>query len=329
MVTLWQLFWFFVLVPLGLFRDGILLTCSMPLFIFPGLLIVSHRLLFAKPTDEFYLLDCRNVLSVFKQVVLFLLSVSPFWWMFWGMRFVILTVINLGRLLTLQWHIWPAHWRISYQGNPHLPCTYRVYFVNGICVDKHWLQLNCETLEEHLKHQVNGIYNQTNGFFIDLIECFLQRNINFYTGSVLNAAAAVEADLRSGNKVMLIGHSQGGIIVSLVVDHLMNYYPSLVTTTNLEVYTFASAADEFMAPAIPIVVKHYANMFDVVACLGVLGCYLTCCVLGATIGPSYGIYYGHIFVNPCTFGHLLSTFYVFQHPSVYIPVTYGTTPAPF
>ena len=332
-VTLWKLFWFFTLVPLGLLRDALVLAISIPFFICPGLCVIVYRLFTAKPTDELYLSDPKNLWSFIKQVVLLLVSVSPFAWVLWGLRFVVIIVVNLRQLLPMHWQMWPTHWRVSYRGDERLPATPRAFFINGVAVDEHWLQVNCKTLEAFLGYRVEGIYNETNGILIDVIECFLQRNLNFYTGPVLNAAAAVEAALRSGNKVVLIGHSQGGIIVSLVIDHLMENYPALLAAGNLEVYTFASAADEFLSPAHPMVVKHYANMFDVVACLGILGCHLTCSIIRAILGPPYGEYYGQVFINPWTFGHLLSTFYVFQRPSVYKSLELeggvGGDPAPF
>ena len=327
MVTLLSFVRWLAVGLLGVVRDVILVTIIIPIFIFPGLLVISRKLL--NRGGELYPFDWRNIWSFTKQILLLLLSLWPISWVFWGQRLVVILVVNLGRLLPRDRQIWPEDWKVSYQGDPKLPSPAskrdipHAFFVNGICVDRNWLQLNCETLETYLDHQVKGIYNQTNGLLIDIVECVLQRNFNFYTGSVLNAAAVVEAALRAKNgKVMLIGHSQGGIIVSLVVDHLVTYCPPALLA-NLEVYTFASAADEFMAPAIPITVKHYANMFDVVAWIGILGCHFFCSIIAAVCGPPYGEYYGQVFMNPYTFGHLLSTFYVFRTPSVYQPLNDG------
>jgi alpha/beta superfamily hydrolase len=51
----------------------------------------------------------------------------------------------------------------------------------------------------------------------------------------------------STKKVVLIGHSQGGLIVTLVVDRLLSEMLQDVLA-KLEVYTFASFANHFSDP---------------------------------------------------------------------------------
>ncbi len=46
------------------------------------------------------------------------------------------------------------------------------------------------------------------------------------------------------HNAILIGHSQGGIIISLVLDQLFNELPTSCMA-KLEVYTFGSAASHF------------------------------------------------------------------------------------
>lgn len=86
-------------------------------------------------------------------------------------------------------------------------------------------------------------------------------------------------------KVVLIAHSQGGIIATAWVDQLVRDFPR-ERLQKLEVYTFASAADHFSCADIrpadetaPINyeydgsfarVEHFANEFDFVAKFGVL-----------------------------------------------------------
>jgi len=84
-------------------------------------------------------------------------------------------------------------------------------------------------------------------------------------------------------RVVLIGHSQGGIIVSAWVDQLITDFSPTVLR-KLEIYTFASAADHF-SRAPPAMgppdrhhkgdslfgrVEHFANEGDFVAQYGVL-----------------------------------------------------------
>lgn len=52
-------------------------------------------------------------------------------------------------------------------------------------------------------------------------------------------------------KVVLIGHSQGGIIVSQAIDDLLSQLPAR-TMAKLEVYTFGSAASHFSNPSLAL-----------------------------------------------------------------------------
>lgn len=178
----------------------------------------------------------------------------------------------------------------------------RWYFINGICTDDNGLKLNCQRLEATFGRPVQGIYNETNGFLVDLAECFAQRNLNFRTRSARFAAAIIKEKLighrhtdhntNNDMDVVLIGHSQGGIIVSMVLDVLAD--DMTITDEQLAhvrcVITFGSAADEFHHPlrrrhpaaeaaarhhdqlegARPMHIEHFANAHDLVAQLGVL-----------------------------------------------------------
>ena len=328
--------WICTEVPVALTRDILAVIFGVPL-----ILAELTRIVFdipkAQPGEELYLKDSKNVLSVSRQIIFVLLSLSPLWWLIWGYRLLMITLLNLLRILPIQWGLWPKQQSLSYTGDKSKSAERVNYFVNGICVDENWLQLNCKTLEDFLGERVQGIHNQSYGLIVDLVECLLQRDLRFYTESVMQAAERVRESLLQGRKVRLIGHSQGGIIVSLVVDYIVYYYPDL--TQNLEVYTFASAADKYCRPPYPIVMKHYGNQFDLVAWLGVLGCrqFYTKIVhpLWALYGDYADIdedprYYGEVFYRPGGFGHLLSTNYKFNHPSMYKPLCGpASQPSPF
>lgn len=83
-------------------------------------------------------------------------------------------------------------------------------------------------------------------------------------------------------RVVIVGHSQGGIIVSAWADQLLSDFPHDMLA-KVEFYTFASAANHFSNPVSPPTseapvstppfahVEHFGNDGDFVACLGVLG----------------------------------------------------------
>jgi len=102
-----------------------------------------------------------------------------------------------------------------------------VFFVNGIATTPHWLGLNCTRLANHYGTACIGVFNPCYGLLLDLIECVVQRNFNIRTTIVRQTAERIQERLDAGEEVLLIGHSQGGIIVSLVVDAITLHYARL------------------------------------------------------------------------------------------------------
>ena len=85
----------------------------------------------------------------------------------------------------------------------------------------------------------------------DVAMCLIQRAISYHDLGTRLTYAYVKATLvdPTVTKVVLIGHSQGGIIVSQTIDDLLSQLPS-ETMSKLEVYTFGSAASHFSNPSL-------------------------------------------------------------------------------
>jgi CRP-like cAMP-binding protein len=97
------------------------------------------------------------------------------------------------------------------------------------------------------------------GAWFDLWECFMQRDMLLCTKDIregymvsfsgrcsfltLQQLVSHVTDM-SKERIVLIGHSQGGIIVSAWVDQLLTDFDESVLS-RVEVYTFASAANHF------------------------------------------------------------------------------------
>ena len=83
--------------------------------------------------------------------------------------------------------------------------------------------------------------------------CLLQRAVSYHDFGTRFAYAYLKAILvdPTVTKVVLVGHSQGGIIVSLVIDDLLAQLPAR-TMSKLEVYTFGSAASHFSNPSLAL-----------------------------------------------------------------------------
>jgi hypothetical protein len=208
----------------------------------------------------------------------------------------------------------------------------RWIFVNGCCVANVGLQMNCDRLSRTFNRPVLGIHNRTYGIVGDLTECVIQRAFNYNTGDSRYAYDHVKAALAdpSVKKVVLVGHSQGGIILSMIVDHLYADLPS-ENIAKLEIYTFGSAASHFNNPLHALrpmtpprtvqraktfsfgesspyepqrVIKHiehYCNSFDMVTRWG---------VLHSVKDLTDNRFAGRIFVHMNASGHMFNQHYL-------------------
>jgi acetyl esterase/lipase len=91
---------------------------------------------------------------------------------------------------------------------------------------------------------------------------------------VARAASLIEAQLvAKRRRVVVVGHSQGGIILSNVVHALLlraGGDPALAAALpRLEVYSFCSAADDSLGGGV-VFAEHFAAQMDFVARVGVL-----------------------------------------------------------
>ncbi|EKD15659.1 hypothetical protein MBM_06287 [Drepanopeziza brunnea f. sp. 'multigermtubi' MB_m1] len=164
------------------------------------------------------------------------------------------------------------------------------FFINGVATGKNWLQSNLDLLARTFQREIVGIRNTTNGFIFDLIECLIQRDLDYKTRDIRQGRAQIRAAVAAPatKKVVLILHSQGGIEGSSILDWLLADLSHEVMA-KLEIYTFGNAARRFnnplvSKPASPLVdeskggrgervirhMEHYANSRDFVANIGVL-----------------------------------------------------------
>ena len=83
--------------------------------------------------------------------------------------------------------------------------------------------------------------------------CLIQRAISYHDLGSRKTYDHVKALLvdPTVTKVVLIGHSQGGILVSQAIDDLLSQVP-IRTMSKLEVYTFGSAASHFSNPSLTL-----------------------------------------------------------------------------
>lgn len=151
------------------------------------------------------------------------------------------------------------------------------------------------------------------------MECIVQRCLSYHTRDTRIAYECVWNSLQTKKKVVIIAHSQGGIITSLVLDRLYTHAPTSLLS-KLEVYTFGSAAATFHNPSktadvdddsvtanpdlhdhyVPVI-EHYCNEFDMVPRWG---------VLYHIKKASSGSYSGKVFIHQRQTGHLFDQHYL-------------------
>jgi hypothetical protein len=145
------------------------------------------------------------------------------------------------------------------------------FFLNGICTDRNVLRLNGKALADLFQRKIYLMHNPSDGIFLDLLECAVGRTMQPVSTLETSVSDILEEALSSNKKVILIAHSQGGIIATgalyKLAKKLKNGKRKLFK--KLEVYTFASAATELQLPE--VYTEHFCHTGDYVARIGVSG----------------------------------------------------------
>lgn len=139
-------------------------------------------------------------------------------------------------MVILRLLAWPTQGpRILYSTNPTSASPTanqhpheRWVFINGIVTSSTGLQANIDRLSNLFGRQVLGVHNRSWGIFVDLLECLLQRCLSYKTLDVRVACEIIKEYLvdMEVQKLILVAHSQGGIIASMVVDAMLAELPS-------------------------------------------------------------------------------------------------------
>lgn len=189
------------------------------------------------------------------------------------------------------------------------------FFVNGICTSQSGVKLILDHLQKLFHRPIIGLHNRTLGPLFDLLDCVIQRDLHVLSlVQITNIANAIIGSIvdEKIKKIVLIGHSQGGLIISQLLDHFISIFPQ--RPSKVEIYTFASAANNFPNPLMDTHnrlfkhVEHYANGKDPVARIGVLA-YCMPKTIKKEFKPSLVYtqhdFYGRLFVRPKYSGHML------------------------
>lgn len=216
------------------------------------------------------------------------------------------------------------------------------FFINGIMTNDDVAQLNAAFISDLFHRPVTLIQNSTCGLVPDLVECALGKQWQRTTEAVTKAFPAIYAALKSEKeKVVIIAHSQGTIIASVVL-HLLEAITQIAPVSpealvlaapqqagpififpdgyalnpedfvplsenelaKLEIYCFANCANtmKYLNPAQRVPwIESFGNELDIVARLGMLAPRST--QWGIKIdGPRYG--------RPRAWGHFFNAHYL-------------------
>lgn len=205
------------------------------------------------------------------------------------------------------------------------------FFINGVGTNRDVAELNAEQLLRMFGRPLTVIQNSTNSLGVDLVECALGKAWQLMTEPACVAYGPIRRALDASDRVVVVCHSQGTIIMSNVLRALVDagFRRELFTAgaenrrrrvpgtvryrssiAKLEIYAFANCADrmeqvegagtEGGRTRVPWI-ESFGNQFDLVARLGML----------APRAEEQGIVIdGPRWVAPGAWGHLLNEHYL-------------------
>ncbi|ESZ96162.1 hypothetical protein SBOR_3437 [Sclerotinia borealis F-4128] len=190
-----------------------------------------------------FFLQCFFLLSIPIWILMPVWVVAIGFTMFWVTNLSICFLLNGSRLVS------------TYQSAPEYAQEKKAHaheqwlFLNGVCVGRHWLKCAVNRLALTFGRPVLGIHNRTNGVIFDILECLIQRSLNYASTDIRTAYRILKGKLYDPNitRIILVLHSQGAIEGSMIIDWLLAEIPQDLLQ-KLEVYTFGNAANHFNNP---------------------------------------------------------------------------------
>ncbi|KAB5581198.1 hypothetical protein GE09DRAFT_950088 [Coniochaeta sp. 2T2.1] len=171
-------------------------------------------------------------------------------------------------------------------------------FVNGIANELVWFEASCNKVRDRFGREVKGVFNRSDGFLWDLVECAGERSaaesnkLIERTESSRAAQTVLGKELESAlwpekgtppEKVVMIAHSQGCLLLRLVLQDMVQRYGEGSPKRNdmkerLRVFTFANPSIDWRViddgtkqplSSYAKITEHFAHELDFVARLGV------------------------------------------------------------
>lgn len=152
------------------------------------------------------------------------------------------------------------------------------FFINGIATSPELSKVNAKKIAEIFKREIHLLYNPSDSIPFDLIECIMDRTFKMGTKVTQSIYKVLLEALNKYEKVVILSHSQGGIITAELVNKLVEDPLFEHLSEKLEVYNFASATNHMLkhdrlslekGVMIPHI-EHFANTKDFISKIGVL-----------------------------------------------------------
>ena len=178
-------------------------------------------------------------------------------------------------------------------------------YINGIMSNEKLVMINKKYLETLLNKPINIIHNITQTLVMDLIECLIGKETEYLTEASTISLYTITSKLLDDNinKIIIICHSQGTIIVAKVLNTIKKMgLDKDIYLSKLEIYAFANCATNmsYIKNNLPYM-EHFANDNDFVAKCG--------CNCPQSIKKYINID-GEIFINKHKSGHMLNSHYL-------------------
>lgn len=157
------------------------------------------------------------------------------------------------------------------------PPTEKVIYVNGINTPLAGQQATMQAMADKTGAEVVGVHNATEGFITDLVQCAGDKIDKGKNAAVDSLAETVYQQVKNGEGVHLLAHSQGALVTSraltdvknrLMLEDGMTPAQAEQALSKVKVETFGGAAASF--PDGPQYV-HYVNRGDLVPTMLGLG----------------------------------------------------------
>jgi len=176
-------------------------------------------------------------------------------------------------------------------------------FINGMGTTQDIHNINHEYLKKVFDRPINCVYNTTDSIFVDFIECVIDRETEVLTEPSLTTVVYILNALYRYDKLVVIAHSQGCLIISQVLATLKKLNIDINLIKKMEIYAFGNTASkmEYVVETYPYL-ETIANEYDFFSKFGNN-------VKNNKLQNSLKVD-GNIYVANNKYGHLLNIHYI-------------------